>query len=248
MTMADLENDPVMEATALITQYSFDLAGHTAASLMSYWLSQHPPEWLRLAIIEALYQGRYKAISIEQILNLWQRRGQPVCHFNHEFERIICGSAPRHVFGLQDLASPPASASESALTDADSTGSAKSTASPTPTAPTAKSTSAPLESAFTSNAVELDDRALAQTQDSTSAKHAIAHSSFLSSSAFSPHVFEAKEDVVKHPILQFTPTVEQSNNFHIKLKAVSQVDEHTKPATAPNLTDEMAIAADTTES
>ena len=50
--------------------------------------------WVRLATIEALYQGRYKAISVKQILIFWQRRGQPICHFNLEFEAIVTHQLP----------------------------------------------------------------------------------------------------------------------------------------------------------
>ena len=45
---------------------------------------------IRLAVVEALYQGRYKAISVEHILDCWRRRGQPNFHFSLEFERLIC--------------------------------------------------------------------------------------------------------------------------------------------------------------
>jgi hypothetical protein len=73
----------------LLTRYSFDLSGYTVDRLAEYWLQHYPSDWIRLAIVEALYQGRYKAVSVEQILNLWRRRGKPLHHFNHDFERII---------------------------------------------------------------------------------------------------------------------------------------------------------------
>lgn len=73
----------------LLTRYSFDLSGYTVDRLAEYWLQRYPSDWIRLAVIEALYQGRYKAVSVEQILNLWRRRGKPLHHFNRDFERII---------------------------------------------------------------------------------------------------------------------------------------------------------------
>jgi len=73
----------------LLTRYSFDLSGYTVDRLAEYWLQHYPSDWIRLAVIEALYQGRYKAVSVEQILNLWRRRGKPLHHFNRDFERII---------------------------------------------------------------------------------------------------------------------------------------------------------------
>jgi hypothetical protein len=80
----------------LLTRYSFDLSGYTVDRLAEYWLQRYPSDWIRLAVVEALYQGRYKVISIEQILNLWRRRGKPLYHFNPDFERII---TPRFVRG-----------------------------------------------------------------------------------------------------------------------------------------------------
>jgi hypothetical protein len=90
--MTELAKDSVAsEVIELLTRYSFDLGGYAVDRLVTYWLEHYPTNWLRLAVIEALYQGRYKAISVEQILNLWRRRGRTLYHFNHEFERIICG-------------------------------------------------------------------------------------------------------------------------------------------------------------
>lgn len=76
----------------LLVRYIFDLGGASASDLLDRWLKDYPANWVRLAVIEALYQGRYKAVSIEQILTFWQRRGQAVYHFNHEFERLVCGN------------------------------------------------------------------------------------------------------------------------------------------------------------
>lgn len=77
---------------ALLLHYIFDLGGYSARELVAHWSVYYPTNWVRLAVIEALYQGRYKAISVEQILGLWQRRGQVRQHFNCEFERLVCGN------------------------------------------------------------------------------------------------------------------------------------------------------------
>ena len=77
---------------ALLTHYSFDRGGYAADELSDRWLKDYPLSWVSLAMIEALYQGRYKAISVEQILFFWSRRGQALYHFNHEFERLICNN------------------------------------------------------------------------------------------------------------------------------------------------------------
>lgn len=78
----------------LLVHYIFDLAGYTPSELIDHWLKDYPARWVRLAVIESLYQGRYKAVSVEQILVFWKRRGQALYHFNHEFERLVCGNFP----------------------------------------------------------------------------------------------------------------------------------------------------------
>ncbi|MDX2232158.1 MAG: hypothetical protein NW220_21160 [Leptolyngbyaceae cyanobacterium bins.349] len=90
-----LSKNPARLAAELLHHYSFELAGYPIAQQVEIWLDHYPAEWLPIALIEALYQGRYKAISVEQILNLWQRRNHPVYHFNHEFERLICNTLPQ---------------------------------------------------------------------------------------------------------------------------------------------------------
>ncbi len=82
-------------AVALLTQYSFDLGGYTARQLVDGWLKDYPANWIHQGVIEALYQGRYKAISVTQLLAAWNRRGQALYHFNHEFERLICSKFPQ---------------------------------------------------------------------------------------------------------------------------------------------------------
>jgi hypothetical protein len=93
--MTELARDAAIDAAELLTHYSFDLGGFTVERLIDYWLREYPANWLRPALVEALYQGRYKAVSVTQILTLWKRRGQPLYHFNHEFERMVCGKFPR---------------------------------------------------------------------------------------------------------------------------------------------------------
>ncbi|WP_248277537.1 hypothetical protein [Brasilonema sp. UFV-L1] len=92
-------------AIALLTHYSFDLGGYSASELVNLWQKQYPGNWLHLAVIEALYQGRYKAISVQQILTCWQRRGQAIFHFNMEFERLICSKFPQSLTALPTVSS-----------------------------------------------------------------------------------------------------------------------------------------------
>ncbi|MGG6263419.1 hypothetical protein ACQ4M3_03565 [Leptolyngbya sp. AN03gr2] len=90
-----LWHETATQVVDLLTHYSFDLGGNQARQLIDRWQSTYSPNWIRWAVIEALYQGRYKAISVEQILQLWQRRQQPRYHFNYEFERLVCNKFPR---------------------------------------------------------------------------------------------------------------------------------------------------------
>lgn len=86
-----------IDAADLLRYYSFDLGGYPVEQLLGHWLTQYSADWIRLAVIEALYQGRYKAVSVEQILVLWQRRQQAFCHFNREFERLVCNKIPHQL-------------------------------------------------------------------------------------------------------------------------------------------------------
>ncbi|MBN3924684.1 hypothetical protein [Nostoc sp. NMS4] len=95
-------------AIALLINYSFDLNGYSANELVERWQTQYPLNWLHLAVIEALYQGRYKAVSVQQILIFWQRRDQATYHFNMEFERMVCSKFPQSLTSLAAPALPPA--------------------------------------------------------------------------------------------------------------------------------------------
>jgi len=83
-----------VEVVALLDHYRFDCDRYTIDTLVTYWCMDYPLAWVKLAVIEALYQGRYKSLSVEQILQGWQRRTQPTFHFSHEFERLISSQLP----------------------------------------------------------------------------------------------------------------------------------------------------------
>ncbi len=78
----------IASAMALLIHY-YDLAPASSRMLLNKWLQRCPADWVRAAVIEALYQGRYRAVSVEQILAFWIRRGKLTSHFNREFEAII---------------------------------------------------------------------------------------------------------------------------------------------------------------
>ncbi len=112
MTGINKAKDPAaIAAETLLVHYSFDLNHWSAEELVQKWLQDHPAKWLRLAIIEALYQGRYKSISVEQILMCWHRRSKAMYHFNLEFERLICAKLPGVNIEYQEF-DPPDQASE----------------------------------------------------------------------------------------------------------------------------------------
>lgn len=106
--MLTIASNPSAELAAkLLTHYSFDLSGYGASELVNHWQREYSTDWLHLAVVEALYQGRYKAVSVQQILAFWQRRGQPTYHFNMEFERLICGKFPESFATKSAIALPP---------------------------------------------------------------------------------------------------------------------------------------------
>lgn len=93
-SLSQADRVSVLHAADLLHYYNFDLQGFSVEQLLTRWLTSCPADWVRLAVIEALYQGRYKAISVEQILVLWYRREQVICHFNGEFERLVTNRVP----------------------------------------------------------------------------------------------------------------------------------------------------------
>jgi S-adenosylmethionine synthetase len=66
-----------MDPATFLERYGFELEGQASQAWVERWSKQFPASWIPAALLEALYQGRYKATSVEQILRLWQRRGAP---------------------------------------------------------------------------------------------------------------------------------------------------------------------------
>lgn len=90
-----LPDAQTLQTAALLTCYGFDLRGNTPVNMIQQWLEHHSAQWIRLAVVEALYQGRYKAVSVDQLLKFWEKRGHPYFHFNHEFEHLISHNLPK---------------------------------------------------------------------------------------------------------------------------------------------------------
>jgi hypothetical protein len=91
--MIDNISPEVVQLYTLLKEYSFDVDAYSTDAVIEGWLQEFDLIWISHAITEALYQGRYKLVSVEQILRLWQRRGHPIRHFNREFETIILGQS-----------------------------------------------------------------------------------------------------------------------------------------------------------
>ncbi|MCC0176233.1 hypothetical protein I4641_04485 [Waterburya agarophytonicola K14] len=102
--MTELTQDlSLAQAKSLIDSYAFDLGGDDAEQLLESWSKIYHASWIGLATIEALYLGRYKAISIEHILSVWLRIGNPNTHFTYEFERLICRKLPKQQIDLSEF-------------------------------------------------------------------------------------------------------------------------------------------------
>ena len=101
------------QAITLVKSFSLELAQYSPESQVLYWLNSYPAAWIRDAIIEAVYQGRYKIISVQHILSIWQRRGQPVRHFTSGFEQVIAShlGSPIHL-SPKSIAPPKVKASK----------------------------------------------------------------------------------------------------------------------------------------
>ncbi|BAQ63652.1 hypothetical protein [Geminocystis sp. NIES-3709] len=79
----------IRQTIILIKYYSFDLHSYKIIELIIKWTKIYPHHWLPLGVTEAIYQGRLKAISVEQILNIWLKKGEVNQSFNYEFSCLI---------------------------------------------------------------------------------------------------------------------------------------------------------------
>lgn len=79
----------IQKTITLIEYYNFDLGHYHIRELIIKWSKIYDHEWLPLAVMEAIYEGRLKAISVEQILNFWLNKGKVCKRFNREFERLV---------------------------------------------------------------------------------------------------------------------------------------------------------------
>ncbi len=79
---------------SVIDLYGLELDGHQVDTLIVTWLQKYDPAWIVKAIVESLYRGRYKIVSVDNILKDWQRLGKPRHNFTPEYERDILQNLP----------------------------------------------------------------------------------------------------------------------------------------------------------
>jgi hypothetical protein len=85
-----MRKNPVDSTFMLLSSYSFEITEANIDELIFFWLSLYPSKWVVAAIVEAIYQGRYKVESVSRILNSWGVRGYPMHHFDYDFADVVC--------------------------------------------------------------------------------------------------------------------------------------------------------------
>lgn len=78
-----------MNAVMFMERYRFDLDQLRGDAWVRSWEQRFPGLWVIPAVVEALYQGRYKAASVEQLLKMWRERNCPRLSFSLEFARKV---------------------------------------------------------------------------------------------------------------------------------------------------------------
>jgi hypothetical protein len=214
--MAQLMENSVYShnVTSLLNHYGFESDDQSIEELVQLWEQHYPLPWVRLAAIEALYQGRYKVISVAQILARWQRRGHAIYHFNHDFERLISRKVPQNIqtycFATSESPHPflPSSGSTTA-----SNWLRVSLENSYPTAPHSQTTLLPEASEDTSQYIsDYIDEVTPPLLDS--------QASLVRLPASLPTEPENLEDFHKSSIDRFTPTPDRSD-VYLKLMALS---------------------------
>jgi len=202
---------------ALLLHYIFDLSGYNARELVERWLSYYPANWVRLAVIEALYQGRYKAISVEQILGFWQRRGQAWPRFNCEFERLVCGNIQPRLTKQSDrylTANPYPPALKPSVSNSHDT-----QRSDTAKAEAAISQPKPVQ------IINITAKVVPEIKQTSTVSSQNKHRQF-SSNDHRSHMRSfpraLPSSVSQQPIQQFNPEKTKASDFYTKLKAISR--------------------------
>jgi len=85
-----MPKDPVASIAALLSYYSFDLGSATIDQVVKEWLEEYPPKWVIAAVVEAIFLGRYKVASVDNILLTWDLGDRPQPHYDSEFADLVC--------------------------------------------------------------------------------------------------------------------------------------------------------------
>lgn len=86
-----MKKDPAKSTAFLLAYYGFEPNHKPLPVVINQWLSTYPKKWVIAAVVEAVYQGRYKVNSVDRILDSWSSRGQPIPHFDRDFADFFCG-------------------------------------------------------------------------------------------------------------------------------------------------------------
>lgn len=222
----EASQDPTaIAATDLLNRYGFDVGAFSAQQLVGYWLRSYPSAWVRAAVVEALYQGRYKSVSVGQILAIWKRRGQPIYHFSFEFERMVCGNLSRIPTQDSPSESLPADTTpppEAAVVAEPSDVTEALPADPHFSAPTGDLEPPSLEAASPSDSAAISFEAVESTPEDwvTAGTEPTVDFEFVTQQ----NSWARSQEGVQHSIHQFVPDPEISM-FYEKLRAVAQ-DQH----------------------
>lgn len=214
------------DVAELLARYSFDLEGYGLEQWVEQWLRQYPAEWLGRAVIEALYQGRYKAVSVWQILELWRRRGKPLQHYSREFERMISGRSLQLLFTESTLAEPIITVPQPVLIGAEANGRTRSpnSAGPEPRAIVTQSVAQSAQSAQSPKRTSLVLPPRLSSCDPPSLGPPPSIEPFKPSEQFKltlPGEIRRAHSTANASIQQFVPMPEASG-FHDKLRAIAQ--------------------------
>lgn len=78
----------------IIKIYGLALDEQQVEAILANWFQTYDSAWILKAIVESLYRGRYKLVSVDNILKDWQRIGKPRYNFTPEYEREILQKIP----------------------------------------------------------------------------------------------------------------------------------------------------------
>jgi len=108
-----VKKDPALTTAILLTHYGFELNGDSLPLVIEQWLDIYPNKWVLAAVVEALYQGRYKVSSVNRILNTWCSKGEAVPNFDHDFADFFCKKIIRTLLAQVETANEKAFLPES---------------------------------------------------------------------------------------------------------------------------------------